>query len=137
MFNFNFNRRNIFGNIFGNGSTRGWNSRSPRFSGEYKVIPQEELHDFLKQDVCILDVTTESEFKSMHIKNAINIPLNVLGRNFQSIIPDTKTKILVYCVSGERARIAIQKLNSMGYKNVYIWGNGGLNTLKLKELLEY
>jgi len=137
MFNFNFNRHNIFDNILGNGFKRGSNSRSSRFSGEYKVIPQEELHEFLKQDVCVLDVTTESEFKSMHIKNAINIPLNVLGRNFQSMVPDIKTKILVYCVTGERTRIAIQKLNNMGYKNIHIWGNGGLNTLKLKELLEY
>jgi len=133
MFNFNFNRGNIFGNGFNNRS----NSRSCRFPGEYKVIPQEELHEFLKQDVCIMDVTTENEFKSMHVKNAINIPLNMLSRNVRSIVPDINTKILVYCVTGERTKYAIQKLNSLGYRNIYIWGNGGLNTLKLKELLEY
>jgi rhodanese-related sulfurtransferase len=135
MFSFNFLRKNIFSN-FGNNIGNRFGNRS-RFTGEYKVIKQEELNDFLKQDVCIIDVRTESEFKGMRVKNAINIPLNMLNRDILSIVPDKETKILVYCVTGERARVAIQKLNSLGYKNIYIWGNGGLNTLKFKELLDY
>ncbi|MDD2376676.1 MAG: rhodanese-like domain-containing protein [Clostridia bacterium] len=133
MFNFKFNKSNIFGKGF----YSKWNNRSNRFIGEYKVIAQSDLYDFLKQDVYVLDVRTEREFKGMRIKNAINIPLYMLNRNIQSIIPDKESKILVYCMSGDRARLAIQKLNNMEYKNIYIWGNGGLNTLKLKELLEY
>jgi len=127
---FNFNMRNIFSNSK-------WNNRSSRHVGEYKVIAQSELYDFLNQDVYILDVRTEREFKSMRVRNAINLPLYMLSRNIQSIIPDKESKILVYCMAGDRTRLAIQKLNSMGYRNIYIWGNGGLNTLKLKELLEY
>lgn len=127
---FNFNMRNIFSNSK-------WNNRSSRSVGEYKVIAQSELYDFLNQDVYILDVRTEREFKSMRVRNAINLPLYMLSRNIQSIIPDKESKILVYCMAGDRTRLAIQKLNSMGYRNIYIWGNGGLNTLKLKELLEY
>lgn len=133
MFNFRFNKKNIF-NKFGNGFR---SNRGSRFTGEYKVIKQEELSDFLKQDICILDVRTESEFKGMHVKNAINIPLNLLSREILSIVPDKETKILVYCVTGDRTRVAIQKLNSLEYTNIYIWGNGGLNTLKVKDILEY
>jgi len=121
-------------NVFSNNK---WNNRSSRYTGEYKVIAQSELYDFLNQEVYILDVRTEREFKSMRVRNAINLPLYMLSRNIQSIIPDKESKILVYCMAGDRTRLAIQKLNSMGYRNIYIWGNGGLNTLKLKELLEY
>lgn len=133
---FNFNIRRIIKN-FGNGFMGGFNSRSSRNALEYKVVDQEELHNFLKQDVCILDVRSESEFKSMRIKNAINIPLNLINRDVQNVITDKETKILIYCVSGERTKQAIQKLNMLGYKNLYIWGNGGLNSLKYKDLIEY
>lgn len=132
MFNFKFNKRNLFGN-FRKKST----SRSSRFIGEYKVLKQEELYDFLKDDVYIIDVRTENEFRGLRVKNAINIPLMVLSRDINSVIPNTDTKILVYCTTGERAMLAIQKLNSLGYRNIYIWGNGGLNTLKYKDILEY
>lgn len=133
MFNFKFNKKKIFGNF----SNDFRYNRCSRFAGEYKVIKQEELHDFLEQDICILDVRTENEFKGIRVKNAINIPLNVLSREILSIVPDKDTKILVYCVTGERTGLAIQKLNSLEYKNIYVWGNGGLNTLKIKDILEY
>ncbi|MDF2866506.1 MAG: rhodanese-like protein [Clostridia bacterium] len=133
MFNFRFNKNNILSNL--SNSFRG--NRSSRFVGEYKVVNQEELHNFLNQDVCVLDVRTESEFRSIRVKNAINIPLNILSREILSAVPNKETKILVYCVTGERTKVAIQKLNSLDYKNIYIWGNGGLNTLKYKDILEY
>ncbi len=133
MFNFRFNKNNIFSNI--SNSFRG--NRTSRFAGEYKVLNQEELHNFLNQDVCVLDVRTESEFRSIRVKNSINIPLNILSREILSVVPNKETKILVYCVTGERTKVAIQKLNSLDYKNIYIWGNGGLNTLKYRDILEY
>lgn len=133
MFNFNFNRRNLFGNF----RKRTTNNRSSRFIGEYKVLKQEELYDFLKDDVFIIDVRTENEFRGLRVKNAINIPLMVISRDIKSVVPNIDTKILVYCTTGERAMLAIQKLNSLGYRNIYIWGNGGLNTLKYKDILEY
>ena len=136
MFNFKFNLGNL-NNLFGNGINTKWNNRSNRFAGEYKVIAQSEIYEFLSQDVYILDVRTEREFRSMRLRNAINLPLYMLNRNIQSIIPDKDSKILVYCMAGDRTRPAIQSLNNMGYKNIYIWGNGGLNTFKVKELLEY
>lgn len=138
MFNFKFNGNmfsklnNKFMNKFNNSANRG-----SRFVGEYKVVKQEELPTFVQQDLFILDVRTEAEFKGMHLKNAVNIPLMVLSRDIQNIVPDKETKILVYCVTGERTMVAIQKLNNLGYRNVYIWGNGGLNTLKNKDILEY
>ena len=115
-FNFKFNKRGLFGN-FKNRST---NNRSSRFIGEYRVLKQEEIYDFLKDDVCIIDVRTENEFRGLRVKDAINIPLMVLSRDIKSVVPDTNTKILVYCTTGERAMLAIQKLNSLGYRNIYM-----------------
>ncbi|MEG1705118.1 MAG: rhodanese-like domain-containing protein [Clostridia bacterium] len=129
MFNFNkiisgFDLNNIFG------------GNRCRPYGTYKVINQEELMTFLTNDIYIIDVRTDKEFSSMHIKNSINIPLNMLQRDISVIVADKDAKILVYCSTGDRTCIAIQKLNNMGYNNIYIWGNGGLNTLKIKELIE-
>lgn len=136
MFNFRFKKRNMFRNFkmhFGGNRC----TRHSRYIGEYEVIKQDELHDFLKDDVFILDVRTEREFKGIRVKNAINIPIMKLSKEIVSIVPDKDTKILIYCSTGERTMLAIQKLNSLGYNNLYIWGNGGLNTLKCKDILEY
>lgn len=136
MFNFNFRRLNIFKNT-NNGFRSRLSNAFSRFPMEYKVIKQEEISNFIMQDVCIIDVRTENEYKAMHIKNALNIPLNFINRDILNVVPDKDTKILIYCAVGERTQVAIQKLNSLGYRNIYIWGNGGLNTLKSKEILEY
>lgn len=136
MFNFKFDKNNIL-NAFKNNFRGSYGNRCSRFTGEYKVIKQEDLHSFLNEGICIIDVRTENEFRGIRLKNAINIPLNILNREILSVIPEKETKMLVYCATGERTMIAIQKLNNFGYRNLYIWGNGGLNTLKVKDLLEY
>lgn len=136
MFNFNLNKKNILSNFkmhLGNNRS----SRNSRYIGDYEVVKQDDILEFLKDDIFILDVRTEKEFKGIRVKNAINLPLMILSREIGSIVLDKDTKILIYCSTGERAMLAIQKLNSLGYKNLYIWGNGGLNTLKCKDILEY
>lgn len=74
------------------------------------------LHDNNYQ---IIDVRTEAEFLELHVKDAINIPYDMLESS--SLLDKNKT-ILVYCKSGARSKIAYDTLKSLGY-DVYDLGS--------------
>jgi len=70
------------------------------------------------KDVVIIDVRTESEYKSGHLKEAVNIPVSEIS----SIEYDKDTKIIVYCRSGSRSANAAKMLSEMGYSKVLDMG---------------
>jgi rhodanese-related sulfurtransferase len=89
-----------------------------------KIIKMTEATDFAKkintmQNPQILDVRTPEEFTEGHIKNAANV--NWLGERFVSDAEKfDKTKpIFVYCKSGNRSMKATEKLQQLGFKNIY------------------
>ncbi len=104
----------------------------------YKVLEGDMIKQFIEntQNI-VLDVRQEDEFDSMHIKNAMNIPVNKIDSTIYNIIPDKRTPILVYCATGERSNYAICRLNNLGYVNLHIWGNGGINTLTVRDIIQY
>jgi thioredoxin len=67
----------------------------------------------------IIDVRTPEEFNSDHIENAKNV--NWLGDNFvKDAEKYDKTKpLFVYCKSGARSKKAAEKLDELGFKNIY------------------
>ena len=71
----------------------------------------------------------------MHIKNAINIPVDEIEKNIFTY--DQNTPIMIYCSSGARSKTAMQILNNLGYNNIYIWEYGALATFPYKNMLEY
>lgn len=70
----------------------------------------------------ILDVRTEEEFASGHIKDAVLIPYEEIEAKAESVITDKERLILVYCRSGRRSKIAAEKLVESGYTNVKEFG---------------
>ena len=70
------------------------------------------------KDVVIIDVRTESEYKSGHLKEAVNIPVGEIG----SIEYDKDTKIIVYCRSGSRSANAAKMLYEIGNSKVLDMG---------------
>lgn len=70
------------------------------------------------KDVVIIDVRTESEYKSGHLKETVNIPVSEIS----SIEYDKDTKIIVYCRSGSRSANAAKMLSEMGYSKVLDMG---------------
>lgn len=72
----------------------------------------------------VLDVRTDTERKtlgiypgSLHIQSA-DLPVEAPKQ-----LPNKKARILAYCNTGHRARMATDKLHELGYKNaVYISG---------------
>jgi len=77
-------------------------------------------------DVIILDVRTQDEYNSGHIKDSILIPVDDLEKNAEAKLEDKNKKILIYCRSGNRSNTAAKILASMGYTQVYDFG--GINS---------
>lgn len=67
----------------------------------------------------VLDVRTPKEFAAKHVSNARLVPFEELDERYRSDVPDTREKILVYCSSGERSRLACDLLGRAGYTNLY------------------
>ena len=74
-----------------------------------------------------IDVRSEREFNTAHLKNAVNIPHTQIADRIQSLALTKDTKIHLYCAVGGRAEIAKNKLVALGYSNVI--NEGGLKNL--------
>jgi phage shock protein E len=72
----------------------------------------------------VVDVRTPKEFAAKHILNATLVPFEELDKRYRTDVPDTREKILVYCSSGERSRLACDLLGRAGYTNLYNVQNG-------------
>ena len=74
--------------------------------------------------VVVLDVRTGGEFMTGHIANAVNI--DVEGMTFDGDIKslDKEATYAVYCHSGRRSVIAVNKLKDAGFKNLFNLTNG-------------
>ena len=79
-----------------------------------------KLIDNKNKDYLLIDVRSESEYKSGYIPTAINIPLNKIEARADEI-PENKL-IVVYCKVGGRAESARKTLKKLGYKNVINFG---------------
>lgn len=89
-------------------------------SVDYKVL--------LSQGAVIVDVRTAAEFKSGHIKGAVNIPLDQV----KSKVAELKKKgkpIITCCRSGNRSGIAKGILTTAG---IECYNGGAWNSLKSK-----
>jgi phage shock protein E len=71
----------------------------------------------------ILDVRTQFEYDLGHYPHSVHIPVLEIKEKAPKEIKDKAARILVYCNTGQRARLAAETLQSVGFKNVrYISG---------------
>ena len=67
----------------------------------------------------VVDVRSKLEFWTGHLPGAVCIPLNRLPDGFAEHAElAAGSRILVYCASGARSRIAAEQLRAAGYSNV-------------------
>jgi rhodanese-related sulfurtransferase len=124
-FNLNYNRSSFRNNIF--------RSRS---SFNYKLVTFEQARTMIENNkLLLIDVRTSEEYNLMHIKNALNIPLNVIEKEI--IKYDINQDFMIYCTSGTRSKSAIQLLNNLGYNNIYIWEYAALSNFPYKDMIVY
>ena len=84
-----------------------------------KEISKEELENFTKNGVTIIDVRSKQEYEEGHLNGAILIPEYEIKEKIKNIVKNKNEKILVYCSSGIRSKQAQEELINLGYKNVY------------------
>lgn len=80
-----------------------------------------EAYDLIKENpaIIILDVRSEEEFLSGHIKGAILLPVDEIDERAETVLTDKNATILVICRTGIRSQAASYTLVSLGYKSVY------------------
>ena len=86
----------------------------------YRISSQKarELIHMKKFDV-ILDVRTDLERSTLGFyPGSVHIERADLESKMPNLFPNKQTRILSYCNTGHRARMATDKLHKLGYKNV-------------------
>lgn len=66
----------------------------------------------------LLDVRSKEEYQSGHIKNSINIPHEELIEDINLISQYKNDSLIVYCRSGMRAQLVIDKLLENDFKKI-------------------
>lgn len=74
----------------------------------------------IKSGAIIIDVRSPQEFNSGHISGSLNIPLELLTRNYDKL--NKERTIITCCASGMRSAAAKKVLESKGFATVL---NGG------------
>jgi phage shock protein E len=71
----------------------------------------------------IVDVRTDLEWSVGHFEGATHVPVSKIKDQAEIYLPNKYASILVYCNTGQRARMAAEELVKQGYTNVkYIAG---------------
>ncbi|MBW1848175.1 MAG: rhodanese-like domain-containing protein [Deltaproteobacteria bacterium] len=81
-----------------------------------------------------IDVRTKEEFQSGHVKGAINIPYDQIGKFIGRVADEKDERIILYCRSGRRSGIAKKTLEKSGYTNVI--NEGGYSAALKKKALK-
>ena len=87
----------------------------------FKTESKPDYSELLKNGGIIIDVRSNQEYKSGHIKGAKNIPLNNLENNLAKFGKKDQP-IITCCASGMRSSSAKAILKNNGFTNVH---NGG------------
>jgi rhodanese-related sulfurtransferase len=96
------------------------------FTRLFQTSPDADYKALINAGAQIVDVRTPDEFRSGHIRNAVNIPLQQLMTQAKSLKKDKP--VIVYCASGNRSATAKRQLEASGFSMVY--NAGGVNALR-------
>lgn len=85
----------------------------------------EEAHAFLQghPEAILVDVREEPEYITGHVADAQLLPVDeISAETAEELTPEKERPVLVYCRTGRRSREAAQKLERLGYTEVYDMG---------------
>jgi glyoxylase-like metal-dependent hydrolase (beta-lactamase superfamily II)/rhodanese-related sulfurtransferase len=90
-------------------------------------VSPETFAERLHPDSLVVDARKPSEYEAEHVENAVNIPLDTINENFQSV-PREK-EFFLHCAGGYRSVIMASILKSRGIHNL-INVEKGMNGIK-------
>ena len=76
------------------------------------------------EDFYLIDVRDHDEYLAGNIENSIHISRGWLEFKIQNHVHNQADKIVLYCGSGGRSAFAAQRLNQLGFKDVYSMKGG-------------
>jgi rhodanese-related sulfurtransferase len=85
----------------------------------------------------LVDVREDNEWAKGHLPGAVHMGRGVIERDIEKSVPETGTKMILYCGGGFRSALVADNLQKMGYTNVESmdggwrgWNEAGLPTEK-------
>jgi len=85
----------------------------------------------------LVDVREDNEWARGHLPGAVHMGRGVIERDVETSVPETGTKMILYCGGGFRSALVADNLQKMGYTNVESmdggwrgWNEAGLPTEK-------
>jgi hydroxyacylglutathione hydrolase len=94
--------------------------------GRLQAIPSVNLPGLIDQlrtnDMLVLDVRAETEWKAGHMPGSLNLPLGELQDRLNEL-PEN-ARMVVHCQTGARAAMAASVLRARGFRNVTVFSGG-------------
>ena len=85
----------------------------------------------------LVDVREDNEWANGHLPGAVHMGRGIIERDIEARVPETSTKMILYCGGGFRSALVADNLQKMGYTNVESmdggwkgWIGAGLPTQK-------
>jgi len=66
----------------------------------------------------LVDVREDNEWANGHLPSAVHMGRGIIERDLETAVPDTGTKMVLYCGGGFRSALVADNLQKMGYLNV-------------------
>jgi rhodanese-related sulfurtransferase len=89
------------------------------------------------ENMVLVDVREDNEWAKGHLPGAVHMGKGVIERDVEQRVPDTATKLVLYCGGGFRSALVADNLQKMGYTNVESmdggwrgWTEAGLPTVR-------
>ena len=89
------------------------------------------------EKLLLVDVREDNEWANGHIPGAVHLGKGVIERDIEQQVPDTNTRLILYCGGGFRSALVADNLQKMGYHNAESmdggwrgWLEAGLPTVK-------
>lgn len=94
----------------------------------FNLQPGIDFKELQQRGAVILDVRTNAEFSSGHLKEAVNVPLDNIGMQI-GLIRKMKKPVIAVCRSGNRSNLAVNIMRNSG---IEAYNGGAWDSLKSK-----
>jgi glyoxylase-like metal-dependent hydrolase (beta-lactamase superfamily II)/rhodanese-related sulfurtransferase len=108
------------------GGIEAWKNAGFETDSIHSISPQEFSNQLTAKSI-VVDARKPSEFEAEHVTNALNIPLDTINENFQSV--PKGDDFFLHCAGGYRSVIMASILKSRGIHNL-INVEKGMNGIK-------
>jgi phage shock protein E len=89
-----------------------------------KEIAISKLQKKISRNIQLVDVRSAKEFQEGHIGNAINIEFDApdFAQKIQQL--NKNKRVYLYCRTGKRSAKAAQKMDTLGFRKLYVLPTG-------------